>query len=398
MKQRNETYDLMKGIAMILMMLCHLVYTEGSVKQFIYSFHMPLFFILAGVFAKNIEEISSFKDYTSKNAKRLLLPYVVTMLMLCAWGGVQAVAKQDVSFFLRHLFSMLTASADGWQTKWGLVYAGPMWFLIALFWVREIFYGIQRVCKCMKKYRDELVVGLSVALSIASVLIHPYLPSLPFCSMQACTALAFYAVGWYIHNQDFYDRYDRNGTKVYLGEWASRGNKWENALVEALHMTNLERNADVVVMSSYAPLFCKDGHSNWNPDLIYFNNTSVRPTPGYYVQKAFGVNNGVEYIPTALNVKGNQDVQLRVNASVVKAENGDLIVKMVNLLPSDVKMTINFGNLDGYDSKNAVWSTMTGKPGDGAVTSTEATKAIETSTSCTLASYSFTVIRIKKAS
>ena len=204
--------------------------------------------------------------------------------------------------------------------------------------------------------------------------------------------------GWYIHNQDFYDRYDRNGTKVYLGEWASRGNKWENALVEALHMTNLERNADVVVMSSYAPLFCKDGHSNWNPDLIYFNNTSVRPTPGYYVQKAFGVNNGVEYIPTALNVKGNQDVQLRVNASVVKAENGDLIVKMVNLLPSDVKMTINFGNLDGYDSKNAVWSTMTGKPGDGAVTPTEATKAIETSTSCTLDSYSFTVIRIKKAS
>lgn len=200
MKQRNETYDLMKGIALILMMLCHLVYTEGSVKQFIYSFHMPLFFILAGVFAKNIEDIPSFKDYTRKNAKRLLLPYFVTMLMLCAWGGIQAVAKHDVSFFLRHMLSMLTASADGWETKLGLVYAGPMWFLIALFWMREIFYGIQRVCKCMKKYRDELVVGLSVVLSIASVLIHPYLPSLPFSIMQACTALAFYAVGWYIHN------------------------------------------------------------------------------------------------------------------------------------------------------------------------------------------------------
>ena len=79
MKQRNETYDLMKGIALILMMLCHLVYTEGSVKQFIYSFHMPLFFILAGVFAKNIEDIPSFKDYTRKNAKRLLLPYFVRM-------------------------------------------------------------------------------------------------------------------------------------------------------------------------------------------------------------------------------------------------------------------------------------------------------------------------------
>jgi fucose 4-O-acetylase-like acetyltransferase len=200
MKQRNETYDLMKGIAMILMMLCHLVYTEGSVKQFIYSFHMPLFFILAGVFAKNIEEISSFKDYTSKNAKRLLLPYVVTMLMLCAWGGIQAVAKQDVSFFLRHLLSMVSASSDGWQTKWGLIYAGPMWFLIALFWVRELFYGIQRVCMRVDKHRDELVVGIAVVLSIVAVLIHPYLPSLPFSIMQACTALAFYVVGWYIHN------------------------------------------------------------------------------------------------------------------------------------------------------------------------------------------------------
>lgn len=200
MKQRNETYDLMKGIALILMMLCHLVYTDGPVKHFIYSFHMPLFFILAGVFAKNIEDILSFKDYTRKNAKRLLLPYVVTMLMLCAWGGIQAILKHNASFFLRHVFSMITASADGWETKWGLIYAGPIWFLVALFWVRELFYGIQRMCMRVKKYGDESVVVISVIISLASVLIYPYLPSLPFSIMQACTALAFYAVGWYVHN------------------------------------------------------------------------------------------------------------------------------------------------------------------------------------------------------
>ena len=200
MKQRNVTYDLMKGVALILMMLCHLVYTNGPIKHVIYSFHMPLFFILAGVLAKNIENIPSFKDFTRKNAKRLLLPYIATMLMLCAWGGVQSIAKHDVSFFLRHVLSMLTASADGWQTKYGLVYVGPMWFIVALFWVREIFCGIQLACKRVKKYGNELVVGISVVLSVASVLIHPYLPSLPFSIMQACTAIAFYAVGWYIHN------------------------------------------------------------------------------------------------------------------------------------------------------------------------------------------------------
>lgn len=203
--------------------------------------------------------------------------------------------------------------------------------------------------------------------------------------------------GWYIHNQDFYDKYDRNGTKVYLGEWASRNNKWENALVEALHLTNLERNADVVVMSSYAPLFCKDGHSNWNPDLIYFNNTGARPTPGYYVQKAFGVNNGIEYIPSDLTVRGNQDVRLRVNASIVKAENGDLIIKFVNLLPASVNISADFGNLDGYDTANALWSTMTGNPSDGAVTPTERTDKVESQMTIHLDQYSFTTIRITKA-
>lgn len=199
MTQRNETYDLMKGIAILLMMLCHLVYTDGPVKQFIYSFHMPLFFILAGVFAKDITQIPSFKQYTIKNAKRLLLPYLVTMLMLCAWGGIQAFAKHDISFFLRHLLSMLAASADGWHSQWGLIYAGPMWFLIALFWVREIFYGLQYMCARMPKSSYECIVGISILLSVILVIVHPYLLSLPFCIIQAFTALAFYAIGWYVH-------------------------------------------------------------------------------------------------------------------------------------------------------------------------------------------------------
>lgn len=199
MKERVVTYDLMKGIAILLMMVSHLTLNYGLPKQFIYSFHMPLFFILAGVFAKDITQTPSFKQYTIKNAKRLLLPYVVTMLMLCAWGGIQAYAKHDISCFLRHLFSLLTASADDWHSQWGLIYAGPMWFLIALFWVREIFYGIQRACARMLKYGDECIVGISILLSVISVIVHPYLPSLPFCIMQAFTAIAFYAIGWYVH-------------------------------------------------------------------------------------------------------------------------------------------------------------------------------------------------------
>lgn len=200
MKQRNVAYDLMKGIALILMMYDHLVKTPDGVHQFIYSFHMPLFFILAGVFAKNIEDISSFRDFTRKNAKRLLLPYVVTFLMLCAWGGIQSIAKHDIGFFLKQFFSMITATIDGYETPWGLIYVGPLWFLVSLFWVRELFYGIQRACMCVGRYKDELIVGISIALSVISVVIRPYLPALPFSFMPAFTAIAFYAVGWYVHN------------------------------------------------------------------------------------------------------------------------------------------------------------------------------------------------------
>lgn len=199
-QQRNRTLDMMKGIAILLMMVCHLVFTEGPIWQFVYTFHMPLFFILAGIFAKDIAAISSFKEYTRKNAKRLLLPYFVTFMMLCAWGAIQAVAKHDAGFFLKQFFSMLAATIDGYESPWGLIYAGPMWFLVSLFWVRELFYGIQRACIRVQKYTDELIVGVCVALSVASVLIRPLLPALPLCVLPAFTSIAFYAVGWYIHN------------------------------------------------------------------------------------------------------------------------------------------------------------------------------------------------------
>lgn len=206
MKQREQAYDIMKGIAILLMMAAHLVWNDGLPKQKIYSFHMPLFFILAGMFAKNIEAISSFKDYTRKNAKRLLRPYIVTFLMLCACGAVQSMAKHDSSYLLRQLFSMLTASADGWKSDWGLIYAGPMWFLVALFWIRELFYGIQRACMRVPKYKDELIVGICVALSVLSVLIRPLSPALPLSILPAFTSIAFYAVGYYIkrHSQPWW--------------------------------------------------------------------------------------------------------------------------------------------------------------------------------------------------
>ena len=216
--------------------------------------------------------------------------------------------------------------------------------------------------------------------------------------------------GWYLHNQNFYDTYSREGTKVYLGEWASRGNRLENALAEALHITNLERNADVVVMSSYAPLLAKHGHTQWNPDLIYFNNTEVFPTVNYQVQRLCGNNAGSQYVYSDFDVKvqreeRGKDVQAydaavsrRLSRSVVKDETtGDLIVKFVNIMPVAADVRLDFGSTDAYNTMATV-STLSGQPADKDNVPVTSQLSIASQTTCTLPPYSFTVIRLTNKS
>ena len=112
--------------------------------------------------------------------------------------------------------------------------------------------------------------------------------------------------GWLMHHRDYYDRYPRGGVKVYLGEWAAstrdKRPNIETALAEALYLTDIERNGDVVEMTSYAPLLSKDGNSNWNPDMIYFTNADVRVTPAYEVQRLFSCNSGDRWVQASISV------------------------------------------------------------------------------------------------
>jgi alpha-L-arabinofuranosidase len=103
---------------------------------------------------------------------------------------------------------------------------------------------------------------------------------------------------WFLNNNHRYDSYNRNSYKVFLGEYASRGNKPENALAEASYMTGLERNAEVVKMASYAPLIANEANTQWSPDMMFFNGTSVRTTPNYEVQKLFMNNVGDQVVPS----------------------------------------------------------------------------------------------------
>ena len=141
---------------------------------------------------------------------------------------------------------------------------------------------------------------------------------------------------WFLSNTKRYDTYDRNGPKVFAGEYASRSpvqKTLANAIAEAAFMTGLERNSDIVRLSSYAPLFCSM-HCNgapaegpWNPDLIYFDHYRSYGTPSYHVQALFAGNIGQRILPTDVS-SGNEGPLYTVTS--LDTVSGDLMLKVVN--------------------------------------------------------------------
>ena len=206
--------------------------------------------------------------------------------------------------------------------------------------------------------------------------------------------------GWFIHNRDFYDGYDRRGPQVYLGEYAShaprRPNNMETALTLALYMTDLERNADIVRLSSYAPLMARRGNTQWTPDMMYFDNTSVRLTTDYYVQRMYGQNAGDTYIPaTVASDNAREDVNLRIGQSIVRdKETGDVIIKLANLLPVRVDYKLDLGQLVA-DETPTQEEHITGTPSDSRAKPLKKKGTINKKHTIGVEPYSFTVIRAK---
>lgn len=144
---------------------------------------------------------------------------------------------------------------------------------------------------------------------------------------------------WFIANQHRYDTYKRNAAQVYLGEYASWGNKMRNAISEAAYMTSLERNGDVVWLASYAPLLAKKDFTQWKTDMIFFDNVRICPTPNYYVQKMFSTNHGDLYFDNVIT-KDEKDTTLAASC-VQDSKTGDVILKMVNAGNTTGTMKIN---------------------------------------------------------
>ena len=168
---------------------------------------------------------------------------------------------------------------------------------------------------------------------------------------------------WFFSNTRRYDNYPRTGSKVFGGEYAAQSDKmvsvdnkncWLTALSEAAFMTGLERNAAVVSMASYAPLFAHIDAWQWTPDLIWVNNLQSYGTPDYYVQKLFSLNKGTTVVPITLNneVVAGQD-SLYAAASVDTSTN-ELIIKLVNASGKERMNTLLLEGVKKIDTKAMV--------------------------------------------
>ena len=156
---------------------------------------------------------------------------------------------------------------------------------------------------------------------------------------------------WFLAQGNRYDNYDRKGPKVFAGEYAchGKGKKWNHfntALLEAAFMTGLERNADIVHMATYAPLFAHVEGWQWRPDMIWFDNSESFPTSSYYVQQLYSLNKGTNVLPANLNGKpaaGNEDQNGLFASAVVDKNTGEYIVKVANtsstVQPFEIKLT-----------------------------------------------------------
>ncbi len=158
-----------------------------------------------------------------------------------------------------------------------------------------------------------------------------------------------------------YDNYPRNRkTKVYLGEYAAKDKKLIDALAEGLYLLHVERNADVVVMTSYAPLFARKGATNWNPDLIYFDNHRPYLTCSYYVQQIFGQSSGDYYYGDC--VKFNSNSNLLGQSVIYDSKTKKLFVKVCNAGGSAAQATIDLSRFKV--NAGAVKTTLSGNPND----------------------------------
>ncbi len=194
-------------------------------------------------------------------------------------------------------------------------------------WGPEYIARYEKFAQVLKREHPELQFVSSAGPRPADALFQFAWPKLRQLKTDIVDEHCYDRPAWFLDNAARYDGYDRQGPKVFMGEYAAQSvktvspenrNNWECALAEAAFMTGLERNADVVVMSSYAPLFGHEELWQWRPNLIWFDNLRSYGTPNYYVQQLFSTHRGD--LVQQVSIAGRRHLPARVTGALRRGE------------------------------------------------------------------------------
>ncbi|MDY3847845.1 MAG: alpha-L-arabinofuranosidase C-terminal domain-containing protein [Prevotella sp.] len=195
---------------------------------------------------------------------------------------------------------------------------------------------------------------------------------------------------WFLNSGLRYEKYDRKGPKVFAGEYAchGKGKKWnhyEASILEAAFMTDMERNADVVYMTAYAPLLAHVDGWQWRPDLVWFDNTEMFKTCSYYVQQMYAQNKGTNVLSLTMNKKpvAGQEGQNGLFASAVVDTNANkVIVKVINTSKTAQPVTLNLLGLSGDKTAKTITLSHNGMDDENTIEQPNKIKPVEGSVKC----------------
>ena len=277
--------------------------------------------------------------------------------MACQFNSGELAPMSELQPYVQDALDLIEFANGPADSEWGARRAAlghPLPFAMKMMGVGNEQWGPQYIeryaafAKVLKTQHPEIMLVTDSGPSPADERFNYLWPKLRELHADIVDEHCYDHPLWFFTNAARYDHYDRNGPKVFMGEYAAQSvdvvspknrNNLECALAEAAYLTGLERNADVVRMASYAPLFANAEAWQWTPDLIWMDSLRVYGTPSYYVQQLFSLNRGDTVLPVGLaGVEAPPSQIQRLYASAASdGPTHEIILKVVN--PGDAPTT-----------------------------------------------------------
>ncbi|MBO9203243.1 MULTISPECIES: alpha-L-arabinofuranosidase C-terminal domain-containing protein [Niastella] len=281
-----------------------------------------------------------------EDLKAAALP-ILNCGLSCQFDAAEVVPMDEMSSYVQDALDLIEFANGDVTTAWGKKRAAlghPESFNMKMLGVGNENWGPQYIER-LELFREAIKTKYPYMQLICAT---GYSPNPQFHFMDSALRKMnvdiidehyYQTANWFLMNASKYDHYDRKGPKIFLGEYAcmsTRIGSPENkntlfcALAEAAFMTGVERNADIICMAAYAPLFAHVKDWQWTPNLIWFDNSTSYRTPSYYVQQLFSLNKGTSMASITENgnvIAGSDSIWA---SAVTDKHTGEVIIKLVN--------------------------------------------------------------------